>query len=346
MKGNTRWTELAVAVLALATVPAPAQAQPGARSGTAFSFGERPIIGADISWAQQQEDRGAVFSDHGVTNDVLKILRDNKFNWIRLRLFVDPTATNGYSRQGYCDLEHTLAMARRVKAAGMKFLLDFHYSDTWADPGKQFEPASWARFKGSALEAQVYKYSNEVIKRFMDAGVTPDMVQIGNEINHGMIWPQGKINASAESFCNLLRSASAGVRAADPNIKIMVHIACGGQNKESVAFFAKIISRDVKFDVIGQSYYPRYHGTLDELKNNLTDLATRYHKPIVVVEYQQYRKEVNEIVKHLPDGLGWGTFIWEATSPRWGDLFDKNGATTENMAIYPDFFKNYNDVSH
>ncbi len=304
---------------------------------------ERPLIGADISWAQQQEDRGTVFSDHGVTNDVLKILANNDFNWIRLRLFVDPTAEKGYSRQGYCDLEHTLAMAKRIKAAGMKFLLDFHYSDTWADPGKQFTPASWARLHGSALEGQIYKYSNETIKRFMAEGVVPDMVQIGNEINNGMVWPQGKIGESAESFCVLLRGASAGVRVADPNIKIMVHIACGGQNEKSVAFFDKIISRDVKFDVIGQSYYPKYHGTLEDLRNNLTDLATRYKKPMVVVEYQDFRKEVNEIVKNLPDGLGWGTFIWEATSPRWGDLFGQNGATTDNMAVFPEFFKNYNN---
>jgi len=305
---------------------------------------ERPIIGADISWVQSQEDRGTVFSDKGVEKDALEILKDNKFNWIRLRLFVDPTAENGYSRQGYCDLEHTLAMAKRIKAAGLKFLLDFHYSDTWADPGKQFKPASWARINGSALEGQVYEYSNDVIKRFIAEGVKPDMVQVGNEIQNGMIWPQGKIEdiETAESFCVLLRCASAGVRAADPSIKIMVHIACGGQNEESVAFFDKIISRDVTFDVIGQSYYPEHHGTLEELQSNLSDLALRYQKPIVVVEYQEHKKEVNEIIKNVPNGLGWGTFIWEATSPRWGDLFDRSGATNENMAIYPEFFENYN----
>lgn len=304
---------------------------------------EKPLIGADISWVPQQEDRGTVFSENGEKKDVLGILRDNKFNWIRLRLFVDPTAENGYSEEGYCDLEHTLAMAKRIKAAGMKFLLDFHYSDTWADPGKQFKPASWERFEGSALEGQIYQYSKDVIERFIAEGITPDMVQVGNEIQHGMVWPQGKIDdiATAESFCVMLRCASAGVRAADPNIKIMVHIASGGQNEESVAFFDKIISRDVKFDVVGQSYYPDHHGTLEDLKSNLTDLATRYEKPIVVVEYQEHRKEVNEIVKGLPDGMGWGTFIWEATSPRWGNLFDREGAVNENMAIYPAFFENY-----
>jgi arabinogalactan endo-1,4-beta-galactosidase len=300
-------------------------------------------IGADVSWVQKQEDDGIKFKESGVEKDVFKILSNNKFNWIRLRLFVNPEAENGYSKEGYCDLENTIKIAKRIKSAGMKFLLDFHYSDNWADPGKQFTPSAWARFNGSGLEGQIYNYSNETIKKFISEGVTPDMVQIGNEINHGMVWPQGKIEDSYMPFIVLLRCASAGVRAADPNIKIMVHIACGGQNEESVKFFDKILSRDVKFDVIGQSYYPRWHGTLDDLKANLTDMVTRYKKPVIVVEYQEHRKEVNEIVHSLPDSMGVGTFIWEATSPHWGNLFDKDGNTVDdNMAVYPAFYKSIN----
>ncbi len=299
-------------------------------------------IGADISWVPEQEAKGTKYSDKGVQKDVLEILKDHHFNWVRLRLFVDPTAENGYSADGFCGLEQTLAMAKRVKAAGMKFLLDFHYSDTWADPGKQFKPASWARSSGSGLEGQVYRYSNEVIKRFIQEGVKPDMVQVGNEVNHGMVWPQGKIeNDSYESFAVMIRCASAGVRAADPSIKIMIHIACGGQNEESVKFFDKMIARDVKFDVIGESYYPRWHGTLDDLKANVNDLAKRSGKPVCVVEYQEHRKEVNDIVKAIPNGLGLGTFIWEATSPQWGGLFDKDGKTTEHMQVYDAFYKSF-----
>ncbi len=295
-------------------------------------------IGADISWVPAQEDRGVKFSDNGVEKDVLEILKDHHFNWVRLRLFVDPTAKNGYSPEGYCGLEQTLAFAKRIKAAGMNFLLDFHYSDTWADPAKQFKPASWAQ-SGSGLEGQIYNYSNSVIKRFIQEGVKPDMVQIGNEVNHGMVWPQGKIeDGKYESFAVMIRCASAGVRAADPSIKIMIHIACGGQNDESVRFFDKMIARDVKFDVIGESYYPRWHGTLDDLKSNLNDLAARYGKPVMVVEYQDYRKEVNEIVKAVPGNLGIGTFIWEATTPQWGNLFDKDGKTNENMKSIDDFY--------
>jgi arabinogalactan endo-1,4-beta-galactosidase len=283
---------------------------------------------------------------------VFEILTDNKFNWIRLRLFVDPDAENGYSRGGggFCGLEKTLEMARRIKASGMKLLLDFHYSDTWADPGKQFTPSAWKELHGSALEGKIYSYTNETVKRFVDEGVRPDMVQVGNEINNGMLWPQGKlpegklkVNSSEEmeSFCVLLRCASAAVRAADPGIAIMVHIACGGQNDESVAFFDKVISRDVKFDIIGQSYYPEYHGTLEDLEFNLNDLARRYEKPIILVQYHEPQKEVNDIVHNIPNGMGLGTFIWEPTSPRWGGLFDREGNTNESMKIYPAIHSEY-----
>jgi len=196
-------------------------------------------------------------------------------------------------------------------------------------------PASWLGLKGKALEDQIYAYTKEVLERFQNEGVTPQMVQIGNEINHGMMWPEGKADSTLAPLSGLLRRAGEAVRSVDPKIQIMVHIACGGQNKESVWFFDKILKNGVDFDIIGQSYYPEYHGSLDDLKFNLYDLITRYHKPIVLVEYQVLRQEVNEIVLNLPNKMGMGTFIWEATSPRWGNLFDKDGNTTDAMKLYP-----------
>ncbi len=296
------------------------------------------MTGADISWVQQQEDKGIIFSDNGVKKDILQILKDNNFNWIRLRLFVNPKADSGYSKEGYCDLEHTLKMAKRIKDAGMSFLLDFHYSDNWADPAKQYTPSSWKGLDVKGLENKIFEYTKYVLDTFKTEGLTPDMVQIGNEINHGMVWPAGKNDVTFEYFGRLLRSASLAVRKSDPGIKIMIHIACGGQNQESVSFFDNVLSSEVEFDVIGQSYYPKWHGTLYDLMNNLTDLILRYDKPVVVVEYQDYRKEVNDIVKDLPVGKGIGTFIWEATSPQWGGLFDAQGRTTENMLIYKNLF--------
>lgn len=307
-----------------------------------FSAKKQPYcIGADISWVQQNESKGMMYKENGKREDVLSILKSNGFNWIRLRLFVDPKAEKGYSKEGYCDLEHTIVMAKRIKASGMNFLLDFHYSDNWADPGKQFMPSSWIGLEGKALEDKLFEYTKDVLQRFQAEGLTPQMVQIGNEINHGMMWPDGKSDSTLVPLSRLLRRAGEAVRAVNPKIQIMVHIACGGQNAESVSFFDKIQKNGVDFDVIGQSYYPEYHGTLDELRFNLTDLITRYNKPIIVVEYQVFRQEVNDIVLNLPNKMGMGSFIWEATSPRWGNLFDKDGNTTEYMNLYPEIAKKF-----
>jgi arabinogalactan endo-1,4-beta-galactosidase len=304
------------------------------------SIFNEPVIGADISWVQQQEDKGTVFSDQGKKKDILEIMKDYKFNWIRLRLFVNPKTENGYSKEGYCDLEHTMAMAKRIKKAGMMFLLDFHYSDNWADPGKQFIPKSWESNTSSAnMERTIYQYTKDVIEKLKAQDATPDMVQVGNEINHGFLWPFGKNDSTWTHFCGSLRVASAAVRAADPNIKVMVHIALGGQNKESVFFLDKIIENDVYFDVIGESYYPRWHGTLDELKTNLADLGVKYKKPIIVVEYSDWKQAVNDIAASLPKEVCPGTFIWEATSPKWGNLFDKNGQANDSIKIYPAIYK-------
>lgn len=336
-----RWMHLASIWLALFLTTTSVPSQDSAKSGDLpavernFTYG-RPLLGADISFVPSQEDRGTVFSDHGENKDILNILVDHQFNWIRLRLFVDPTAEKGYSKDGCCGIEQTLTMAKRIKGAGMNFLLDFHYSDTWADPGKQFTPAAWQGLSDEQLADKMHEYTRDTLKRFIAEGAAPEMVQIGNEIHNGFVWPQGRITNSSHTFGVLLRRASEGVRAADPSIKIMVHPALGGDNGKSVWFFDLVFSHHVVFDVIGQSYYPKHHGTLDDLRNNLTDLATRYRKPIVVVEYKEYPKEVNEIVRDLPDGLGWGTFLWEATSPQWGGLFDQSGRTTEKIDIYPE----------
>ncbi len=305
---------------------------------------ETPMIGADISMVPSQEARGTKFSDENGTADLLEILKRHHFNWIRLRLFVDPTAKGGYSQAGYCGLESTLAYAKRIKAAGLNFLLDLHYSDNWADPEKQHKPASWSRDTGSRLEGKVYSYTYDIVKRFSAEGARPDMIQTGNEITNGMLWPQGKIeNDIYEPFAVMLRCATAAVRAADPTIPVLIHSATGGNNMKSVHFYDKIISRDVKFDVIGLSYYPKYHGTLEQMSENINDLAKRYEKPVVIVEYQDYRQEVNEIVHDVPNGMGAGTFIWEATSPMWGALFDSAGKATKRLEIYDEFYKKIHD---
>jgi arabinogalactan endo-1,4-beta-galactosidase/dienelactone hydrolase len=312
----------------------------GMLKGTTAKRAIGKMLGADISFLPELESRGMKFTDNGVQKDALQILKDHQFNYIRLRIFNNPAADSGYSPgKGFCDLAHTLAMAGRVKAAGMKLLLDFHYSDTWADPGKQFKPAAWKGYTFEQLTRAIREYTKSVLTALKKQGTLPDMVQIGNEINHGILWPDGSTK-NMDTLAAFLKAGIAGVNDVDPSINIMLHIACGGQNDQSRYFVDNMLARHVDFDVIGESYYPQWHGTLDQLKNNLTDLATRYKQDVVVAEYTQHKKEVNDIEFNLPDGKGKGTFIWEPLNT-WEFFVDKDGKTNDLIDIYPGVAKKY-----
>jgi arabinogalactan endo-1,4-beta-galactosidase len=302
------------------------------------------ILGADISWVQEQEDEGVRFSDRGKEQDILAILKAHGFNWIRLRVFHDPKAEKGYSKKGYCDLDHTLVMAKRIKAAGMRFLLDFHYSDTWADPGHQITPAAWTDLHGADLEKVVHHHTRDVVAALKKQGTPPDMVQIGNEISNGFLWPDGNVWKSGkwDVFCDLLKAGIAGASEADPSEKIMLHLAWGGQNAQSRSFLDKALAQGVEFDIIGQSYYPKWHGTLDDLRANLTDLAARYKQDIIIVEYSVPNvRQINDIVHGLPSGKGLGTFIWEPTKWEGPALFDVKGSTKPKIGEYPKMAEEY-----
>lgn len=297
---------------------------------------EKPYAtGADISWLQSQEAHGTVFSDGGVEGDALTILRDNGFNYIRLRLFVNPKSELGYSqRDGYCDLEHTLQMAKRIKEAGMYFLLDFHYSDNWADPQKQIMPQAWQTFSYDEVCTAVYEHTRDTLLALAEQGTMPDMVQVGNEVSNGMLWPYGSVRHSFEGLCGLLKEGVRAVREFAPDAELMLHVALGGQAEESERFFDAMAEYGVEYDLIGQSYYPEWHGTLQELEANANALVAKYRKPLIVVEYRDHYLDIERIVSSLPDGLGRGTFIWEATSPHWGKLFDEHGAATPALNDY------------
>ena len=306
---------------------------------------EGKILGADISFLPQLEARGIKFSDNGTEKDVLEILKDHGFNYIRLRLFVDPSNDSGYSPgKGFCDLAHTLQMAKRIKNAGMKFLLDFHYSDTWADPGKQFKPEAWKNLDFNDLAKKVFGYTTNVLQTLKAQGTLPDMVQCGNEINHGILWPTGNVQ-HLDSLAILLNAGMAAVKKVDPSIITLLHIALGGQNAESEFFLNNMISRGVTFDVIGESYYPKWHGTLEDLKNNLTLLHEKYHKPVIVAEYSQLKKEVNEIAFSIPGNKMQGTFIWEPLNT-WESIFNRDGKANNFIKVYDEikngFLKNQN----
>ncbi|GAA0133310.1 hypothetical protein YSY43_01500 [Paenibacillus sp. YSY-4.3] len=239
------------------------------------------IKGVDISTLQALEDIGVKYYEGGVEKDLLEILKNHGVNYVRLRVWNDPVQADGYN-----DKTHTIAMAQRVKAAGLKLLVDFHYSDFWADPGQQVKPAAWQGYSFGELKQAVYDYTSEVLTELEAVNAYPDMVQVGNEINSGMMLPDG----STSRFDNLAELLKQGIQAvrdttpANHETKIMLHLAEGGSNSKFRSFFDQIKARGVDYDIIGLSYYPYWHGTFQDLKSNLNDLVARYGKQVVVVE--------------------------------------------------------------
>lgn len=296
------------------------------------------IIGADISFLPQMEARGIHFTDStGKPVDVFAELKRHGFNYIRLRVFDHPETAKGYAPgKGFCDLEHTKAMALRIKAAGMKFLLDIHYSDYWADPQQQNKPAAWADLDFTTLKDSVYTYTKGVVQALKDQGTAPDMVQVGNEINHGILWPDGTVN-NLDSLAQLLYAGIQGVKAVNPQTPIMLHLALGGQNAEARWFLDNMQARKVPYDVIGLSYYPTWHGTIADLAANMKDLSQRYHKYVAVAEYAQKIAEVNQTAFTAPGKETLGTFFWEPL----GTFFDRTGKETDVLSQYPVIARKY-----
>lgn len=250
-----------------------------------FSQSSEFIKGVDVSFIPQIEDLGGAYFTKGLQTDPVEIFNQNGVAYIRLRLWHTPA-------NGYCGLASTIQMASRVKQSGLKFLLDIHYSDTWADPAHQTKPLAWQSLSYTQLMDSVYSYTNYVVQTLNAANVLPDMIQIGNEITGGFLWPEGKVGGTYntttqwEQFTTLLKTAHNAVVAALPEVKIpiMIHIDRGGDNSGSKWFYDKMISYQVPFDYIGLSFYPWWHGTLTNLSQNLNDLAVRYGKDIIVVE--------------------------------------------------------------
>jgi arabinogalactan endo-1,4-beta-galactosidase len=261
-----------------------------------------PWRGVDCSFLPQYEQSGVQFFDGTTPRDALALFASRGINLIRLRTWHTPA-------DGWCNQARTVAVARRATDLGMSVLLDIHYSDSWADPGKQSPPAAWAGLSGTALEGAVYSYSRQLVEAMIAEGVRLDMVQVGNEIIDGMLWPMGRISAGNwNPFVALLKAGIAGCldgASESQKPRIMVHIDRGGDTGGSEWFFANLVQRSVNFDIIGLSYYPWWHGTLGAMRANIASLAQRYGKPIFLAEVA------------YPWSLGWndGTnnFVWQSS---------------------------------
>jgi arabinogalactan endo-1,4-beta-galactosidase len=279
--------------------------------------------GADVGWLSQMEATGYRFYDaDGTEKNGLQLLKDRGMNTIRLRVFVNPSNDR---INGHCSKDETVAMAVRAKNLGMRIMIDFHYSDTWADPAHQTKPAAWANHTFSTLLTDVYNHTFEVLTALKTAGVTPEWVQIGNEIPGGMLWPEGSYTHFGQ-LAQLLNKGYDATKAIDPTIKVIIHIDQGNNNSRFRWFFDNARTNNVKYDVIGLSYYPYwlnsdYTVTIADLQNNLNDMVTRYNKEVMVVEVGgdytlvQNTKDMLtatiNAVRNVPNQKGLGVIYWE-----------------------------------
>lgn len=318
-------------------------------------------FGADLSFLKQAEDNGKIFKDGTNAEPGLEMFRNHGYNWIRLRIFVEPVGDrlpNG--------LAYTLAEAKAAKKLGYKFLLDFHYANSWADPSQQPTPAAWKDLSHDERVQKVFEYTRDTIATFRDAGVLPDMVQIGNEVTQGILWPDGKLPVNWDHFADYLRAGSKGVdagRGKNPCPKIMIHVVESGSIERTRYFFDKLNHYQIPYDVIGFSYYPWWHGTLMDLRENLAFAANEYHKDIIIVEtaynwrparetagraepfpetpagQRDFLDELTRIVLAVPDGRGKGIFWWEPAvgdhgSPVSRSFFDEKGNALPVISVF------------
>lgn len=299
---------------------------------SALSFGQKKNAefakGADIGWLPQMEATGYKFYDtDGKEKDCIQLLKDRGMNSIRLRVWVDPSDDKA---SGHCSKEETVAMALRAQKMGMRIMIDFHYSDSWADPAKQFKPKAWEKHSFAELLNDVYNHTFDVISALKKAGVTPEWVQIGNEIPGGMLWPEGSTD-NWKQLGQLLNKGYDAVKAIDKKIKVIVHVDEGNNNEKFRKFFDNATEQKVRYDVIGLSYYPYwikkdYTETIADLQFNLNDMAKRYGKEVMVVEVGgeddkiQNTKELLaatiKAVRNVPNNKGIGVLYWEPQGAR------------------------------
>ena len=270
-----------------------------------------PVVGGDISMLTKYEAHQRMALRYGITNahyydvnaqvinDVITWTKQQGWNAARVRLFVNPAnASTADKGQGVIqNLDTVKVLGRRIKDAGMRFMLDFHYSDSWADPVKQFTPAEWAGLDDDALVQRVYEYTRDCLRALKAAGATPDYIQTGNEISYGMLWgpvgtPSSQLKkcymgdeANWERFANLLKAAGRACREECPKAKIILHTERVAKPNIMLNFYNQMQSKQVDYDIIGLSYYPYYHGSLSVLANALNSLTNNYQdKEIMIVE--------------------------------------------------------------
>lgn len=311
------------------------------------------IRGGDVSMLKSIEDLGGTFYDNGVQQDALKILNNHGANYVRLRLWVNPydEAGNSYGGGGN-DFQTTLTMALRAKQLGMKVLLDFHLSDYWADPGTQSKPKAWQNLSYAQLKTSLNNYMKTTMDAFKAAGVVPEMVQIGNETSSGILWDDGLVGGTVTDFSKLAELVSVAIKGVRDSVgnqsKIVLHLDNGGNNSLYRWWFDGITNCGyvIDYDIIGLTYYPMWHGTMEDLQYNLNDISNRYDKDVMIVEtayafttedgdglgssfspedaiiggypatvqgQMDFMTDLETVLLNVPNKRGLGFFYWEPT---------------------------------
>jgi arabinogalactan endo-1,4-beta-galactosidase len=247
------------------------------------------IKGMDISSLYEIEKCGGKYYDHGIEKDLFDILKYYDINAIRLRLWNNPYSEDGEAYgAGTNDLTTTILLAKRAKAHGMKILLDYHYSDFWTDPGKQTIPKAWEELSVEELEIKMFEFTKETLLSMSDNEVFPDMIQIGNELSNGLLWPYGKV-PEYDNLAKFVNAGIRGVRAVNNQVPIMLHLDNGGNNPLYREWFDEFLKRGEDFQIIGLSYYPFWHGTMESLENNMNDIAVRYRKTYQLLSERNFK---------------------------------------------------------
>lgn len=333
---------------------------------TSVPGASRPFVhGADVSFASEVENGGGAYRIAGDAGDLFALLADHGVDTVRLRVWHSPAPGAGHR-------DDVLRLARRAVDAGSAVFLDLHYSDTWADPGQQTKPAAWANLPVSILADSVRAYTRATLECFAAQGTPPVLVQLGNEITPGVLWDEGRVGGRFDTpgqwaqLAMLFRAAADGVADAFPEgarPEIVLHLDRGGDNAGARAFLDRALAAGMEFVVLGLSYYPGWHGSLEDLESNIDDVATRYGKDILIVEtgypwtldfqdsmhnlvglsdqllagypatpegQSAFLRRVRHIVQEVPDGRGRGVIWW---APEW-IASPGFGSAWENVALF------------
>ena len=300
-----------------------------------FSAGNASYVfakGGDVSWLPEMEKESnfKFYNDNGVAQDCFQILKDHGINTIRLRTWVNPSMVDW--KNGHCSKYETIAMAVRAKQWGMRVMIDFHYSDTWADPSKQVKPAAWSTHTFAQLLDDVYNYTYNFMTSLDSAGVKPEWIQLGNETILGMLLPEGSTSNWAQ-LAQLINKGYDAVKSVNPTTKVVLHLDQGNNNGRYRTWFDNAKTYGAKYDVIGMSYYPYwlsgspdYTLSINSLGTNLNDMVSRYGKEVMVVEVggldtsAQNTKDmiiavINKVLA-VPNNAGLGVIYWEPQGSR------------------------------